>query len=625
MREARVWFNTFDADVWAVETEVRGGFGNLPSGSSLFVALNSTPIPHTVGEGGTFAAVCRLQAGKNEVTAGYLEPNGTPIEEARITLVNKVPCRPKAVIAVEISGDSIKLSGSGSAPNEVTGAPVAVWQWRPEDVPEALRLVDGREFTECVGPAVEIAAPETDGEYYISLTVKDHDGFADRAVTYFVVEDGKARTVNWTTENPRWVDNAMVYGVVPHNFGPHGFRSVTEKLDYLKELGINAIWLAPSNATPTESGHSYNVSGYFELRPDYGTKAEFAELVAEAHRRGIRVLMDVVPNHSAYEHPYFQHALQHGKASPYYDFYDRDEQGNYTYYFNWTHLPNLNYDNPQVRRWMAEALSYWIREFDVDGYRVDAIWGVKQRRPDFWPEMRAELQRIKPDILLIAEASARDPYYVQQGFDAAYDWTDELGHWAWENVFEEPTGIAQRLHAALTNDGKGYGPDSLIFRFLNNNDTGPRFLTRYGAELKRVAATLVWTLDGIPCLYTGEENGIEFEPYQTPDPIDFTDKGFREYYRQLIDIRTANPALRSRDTMLLGPEGEAYGYVRRSKCGQTVLVLLNFSGQEQVYHLQGAGAVLQEKRGKELLTGREIEPTIRVVLAPWEALIIALD
>ena len=189
------------------------------------------------------------------------------------------------------------------------------------------------------------------------------------------------------------------------------------------------------------------------------------------------------PEPLRHEHPYFQHALQHGKASPYYDFYDRDDQGNYTYYFNWTHLPNLNYDNPQVRRWMAEALSYWIREFDVDGYRVDAIWGVKQRRPDFWPEMRAELQRIKPDILLIAEASARDPYYVQQGFDAAYDWTDELGHWAWENVFEEPTGIAQRLHAALTNDGKGYGPDSLIFRFLNNNDTD-RVLdsVRCGAE-----------------------------------------------------------------------------------------------------------------------------------------------
>ena len=153
--------------------------------------------------------------------------------------------------------------------------------------------------------------------------------------------------------------------------------------------------------------------------------------------------------------------------------------------------------------------------------------GVKQRRPDFWPEMRAELQRIEAGYPPDCGSRCRDPYYVQQGFDAAYDWTDELGHWAWENVFEEPTGIAQRLHAALTNDGEGYGPDSLIFRFLNNNDTGPRFLTRYGAELKRVAATLVWTLDGIPCLYTGEENGIEFEPYQTPDPIDFTDKGFR--------------------------------------------------------------------------------------------------
>ena len=127
MREARVWFNTFDADVWAVETEVRGGFGNLPSGSSLFVALNSTPIPHTVGEGGTFAAVCRLLAGNKVVTAECLETNGTPIEEARITLVNKVPCRPKAVIAVEINGDNIKLSGSGRARNEVSRAPVAVW------------------------------------------------------------------------------------------------------------------------------------------------------------------------------------------------------------------------------------------------------------------------------------------------------------------------------------------------------------------------------------------------------------------------------------------------------------------------------------------------------------------
>ncbi len=628
VKAAKVWFKGFDGaaseavEVWATEIKVQGGFWDLPPGSSVLVLVNGVSTPVEVGEESTFTAHCKLQPGENTITAGYTEADGVSMKEAELVLNNRVPALPKAVIELEIQTDRISFNGSASQANEVTGAKVVRWEWQPESTPEPLKLASGEEFTSAQGESLELGLPTADGEYYISLTVTDADGYVDRAKTYFVVENGVARAVEWATENPRWVDDAMVYGVVPHNFGPEGFRSVTQKLDYLKDLGINAIWLAPSNATPTESGHSYNVSNYFELRPDYGTKEDFAELVKEAHRRGIKVLMDVVPNHSAYEHRYFQHALRYGEASPYYDFYDRDEEGNYTYYFNWTHLPNLNYENPQVRRWMTEALSYWIREFDVDGYRVDAIWAVRQRRPDFWPAMRRELQRIKPEMVLIAEASARDPYYVQEGFDSAYDWTDELGHWAWENVFEEPTGIAQRLHHALTNGGKGYHPDSLTFRFLNNNDTAARFLTRYGADLKRVAAALVWTLDGIPCLYTGEENGIEFEPYQTPDPISFIDRGYRDYYKQLVAIRKANPALRSREVAFLGAQGEAYAFMRRSP-EQTVLVFLNFSAEEQTYTLTGEAQPLSNKIGKELLTGREVNLSDMVSLAPWEVMIIA--
>ena len=162
-------------------------------------------------------------------------------------------------------------------------------------------------------------------------------------------------------------------------------------------------------------GHGYDVTDYFGLRSDYGSKEEFREMVEQAHRRGIKILMDFVPNHTSIDHPYMQEALVRGSASPYYHFYDRDENGNYTYYFNWEHLPNLNFDNPEVVEWIIEAFSYWVREFDVDGFRVDVAWGIKQRRPDFWPACRQALDRIKSDIIMIAEASARDPYYFDNG------------------------------------------------------------------------------------------------------------------------------------------------------------------------------------------------------------------
>ncbi len=311
-------------------------------------------------------------------------------------------------------------------------------------------------------------------------------------------------------DTPAWVEEAVVYGVIPRNFGPEGLRSVTGKLSYLRDLGVNALWLAPINASP-DSDYGYAVTDYFELRGGTGySKADLTTLVAEAHARGIRVLMDFVPNHTSDQHPYFLDAESQGPSSPYYDYYDRDESGDYTYYFNWTHLPNLNYDNPEVERLMLEAFSYWVREFDVDGFRVDAAWGIRQRKPDFWPRWRRQLKAIKPDLLLLAEAGARDDYYFTEGFDAAYDWTDELGHWAWEDVFNAPELITRRLDAALTNGGTGFHPDALIFRFLNNNDTGDRFITRYGEGLTRVATALLMTLPGIPCLYTGDEVGAEF-------------------------------------------------------------------------------------------------------------------
>ena len=316
-------------------------------------------------------------------------------------------------------------------------------------------------------------------------------------------------------ERAGWIADAVVYGVVPRFFDPPGFNGVAARLDDLATWGSRRSGSRRSRARcPVHFG--YEVTDYFEVRADYGTKDDFRALVEAAHARGMRVLMDFVPNHTSVEHPYFQDAAANGQASAYWDYYDRDPGGNPTHYFDWFHLPNLNYDNPEVQRFMLEAFAYWVREFDVDGFRVDAVWGIKERNPEWLDAFLAEMNRIKPDSLLIAEASARDEFYFEQGFDAAYDWTDELGHWAWGDALGGIAPIGEAMVDVLTNGGQGYHDDALVMRFLNNNDTGPRSSPRHGVDFYRVALAMLLTLPGLPCLFTGDEVGAEYQPYAQP-------------------------------------------------------------------------------------------------------------
>jgi glycosidase len=518
-----------------------------------------------------------------------------------------------------VEGNAVVLDGTESSPAEENGPPIVEHAWSARPGNPAIASVQDvaglgtRDFTGKVGAGrIVVTLPAVDGEYYFSLRVVDQAGQDDTSTAYVVVSGGQPRLADLDTENMAWVESAIVYGVIPRNFGNQGFQSIAEKLAYLRDLGVNALWLAPVNVSPP-GDYGYAVVDYFALNPKYGTPEDFYRLVQEAHTRGIRVLMDFVPNHSSEKHPYFQDTLKYGTASPYWDFYERDETGAPTHYFDWSHLPSLNYDNPEVQRWMIEAFSYWVREFDVDGFRVDVAWGIRQRRPDFWPAWRRELKRIKPDLLLLAEASARDPYYFDDGFDAAYDWTDQLGHWAWERVFETKTLILYNLHSALTNQRRGFHPDALIFRFLNNNDTGTRFVTTYGPEMTRVAAALLLTLPGIPCIYTGDEVGAEFRPYGDPQPIVWEDTyNLRGYYQKLIALRHQVPSLHSRhwQPLEVEPRMQVYGYVRYLEpYTEPVLVLLNFYDQpaEVEIHLpQEFQALAESSSLTDLLVDEEV-------------------
>jgi cyclomaltodextrinase / maltogenic alpha-amylase / neopullulanase len=580
-----------EADAWSFVKSMRGSMANPAACQVVLVDNNGERVPAALQEN-FFTAEAPIRPGANPLKAVCQHTDQEEELSDEVKITGRLQQRPTAVISPSLAQGLVILQGGDSRPDEVENQPIHQHIWSPRSGNPALARVQAdpnqeqEDFRgEIRGARIEVELPPEDGEYYFSLRVVDAAGRDDMSTTYIVVENGQPRVPDYDHENPAWVEESIVYGVIPRLFGTPGAEAIQSRLDQLADLGINAMWLAPINDT---NDYGYSVIDYFELRDNFGSKDEFRALVQESHKRGIRVLMDFVPNHTSNEHPYFKDTLEKGQDSPYWDFYDRDENGNYTYYFDWTHLPNLNYDNPEVRRMMLEAFSYWVREFDVDGFRVDACWGVQQRRPDFWPEWRRELKRIKPDLFLLAEASARDPYNFENGFDAAYDWTENLGNWAWARFWGEQADAvdtAQTLESLkdmLLGGPDSYHPHALIFRFLNNNDTGTRFITTHGEALTRVATALLLTLPGIPCIYTGDEAGQWFRPYFDASPISFRERyrGLRDYHKKLIALRKEIPSLHSRRWQLLDvqPAQQVLGYLRFLDGNEEpALVLLNFS------------------------------------------------
>lgn len=403
-----------------------------------------------------------------------------------------------------------------------------------------------------------------------------------------------------------WLKGAVTYGAVPTLFGERPLADLTERLDDLQALGIDAVWISPIQATDDLSDISYATTDFRAIRPDFGTPEDLKTLVEQAHERNIKVLLDIAPNHVSQGHEAFLHAQKHGKASPYYSHFERDQNGNPTHYFDWQHLKNLNFDTPAVRSMVTEGFEHWVKEFDVDGFRVDAAWGPRERKPEFWGGLNSHLKELKPDIFLLAEASARDPYYAQNGFHAAYDWTDQLGVWSWKEAFADQSTLGEKLLQAVSAS-----PGHDVARFLNNNDTGERFITRHGPERARVAATLLLTLPGLPVVYVGDEIGAEFEPYEDPPPLDWTDRhGLRNHYSNLARLREQIPALAEGDFQKLGAVGAALAYQRRAADDERLVVALNFADTSS------APLPLPAGRWRDLLSGQTLEVGAQGVTLP---------
>jgi cyclomaltodextrinase / maltogenic alpha-amylase / neopullulanase len=620
---ASLSFATDGGDAWALHKPLRG----TVEGACAQVWLEGPAGSVLAWSDGTrFAGELPLRPGRNQVEAICLEGG-----EARARVAQEWTQRladtPVARVRTRATEAGVRLDAGASEPASLDPAPLERFEWRARaGNPAPLRMSGGVEVQAVVeGRRLELEVPRADGEYYVDLEVTDATGRRDRSAAVFRVEGGQAREVDLRREPPAWAEDLIVYGASPYLLGG-GFAEVTAHLDRIVELGANAIWLAPAKDVPL-GDFGYAVRNHFAVRDDYGGEAQFRRLLTAARARGLRVLLDFVPSHFSERHVYHLDAEVRGTRSPYYDWFARDEAGEITYYFDWQNLKNLDYDNPEVRNHILAAFAYWVREFGIHGFRVDASWAVRERAPEFWPRWREELKRIEPELFLLAEASAREPYHVTHGFDAAYDWTEQLGQWAWHDVFGENGQVdLVRLRAALAHEWAS--AEGLVFRFISNNDTGARFISRYGVELQRLAATMLFTLPGIPLIYNGDEIGAEFEPYGARPPIDWKHDphGLTPLYRNLAALRRAQPALRSPELVLLrtGRDEQVFAYARPGP--EPLVVLINFDAAPQRVRLPDSTAAVLGTEPQDLLSGRvhRLQPDApRLRMAGYSALVLA--
>ena len=573
--EPAVVFDTGGGDAFTWNKIVSG----TADCGSVTLSVNDTTETVPV-ESSSFETRVALQPGPNVILGSC----GDEADAAEIVFDQRLEIHPTAWIDLEVRGDAVVLDARGSSPARGDKGPLT-YRWSPdEEHPGTLQTAGGKTFRRAIGGRLTLRAPERDGEYYVALDVTDGEGRSDQAKTYFVVEEGVARAVDMAHEHPSWIDRAVIYAPIPALWGNGGPRTVEKRLRYLKDLGVDALWLWPP-VNERATGEEYAITDYFKLDPSWKPRDEFLDMVRAAHRLDLRVLADFVPNHMSARSPYFRDAKEQGERSAYWDFFDRDASGEPTHYFDWTHLPNLNFENPEVRTMIQEAFSYWVDDMELDGFRVDVAWGIKRRRPDYWTPWRRELKRIEPDLMLIAEAPGVDPYYFDNGFDIGYDWSHDVGQWAWTSVFDFPEEAGALLQGALTDGGSGYPEDAVIMRFLNNNDTGIRFVDQHGPEMTRVGATLQFTVPGVPAMFAGDEIGASYEPYSNLTPIPWRDKyNLLGFYKRLIELKGSVPALASREMEILDTgSSSSFAYLRPAPDpADEVLVVLNFGDKARV-------------------------------------------
>ena len=424
---------------------------------------------------------------------------------------------------------------------------------------------------------------------------------------------------------PDWTENAVVYNIFPDSFAagkrlaPNGappcrggtVRGVTENLDYIASLGFNCIYLNPIFAA--RSYHRYDTLDYYRIDPHMGAEDDLRDLVRRAHALGIRVILDGVFNHVSSDHPFFRDVLENGRASRYYScFYALPETPRlpaagelpgYTCFSYVADMPKTNTADPFLRQYFCDVGAYWVRKFDVDGWRLDV---ANELDDGFLRAFRASVKAAKSDALIVGEVWENAAHYLGGDMlDSAmnYDFRRYC-----RRFFAEQTVDAETFDTNVSTLLLRYNENALFaqLNLLDSHDVS-RFLSLCGGKTERMelAVLLQMTFPGMPCVFYGDEKGLcgESEPeYRRPMAWDASSP-LEEVYRRMIALRKTHPALRYGSFHTELACGGVYRYSRVWN-GTKITVAMNL----------GAEPVKAEKRGTLLLKKGEN----RDIIGAWE-------
>jgi len=378
--------------------------------------------------------------------------------------------------------------------------------------------------------------------------------------------------------HPEWTKNAVIYQINTRQFTAEGtFRAAQSHLPRLKELGVDILWLMPVHEIGIQNrkgrlGSPYSVRDYYSVNSEFGTLDDLKDFVNAAHAQGMYVILDWVANHTAWdnnlvnEHP---------------DWYARDWKGDFhpTPWWDWEDVIDLDYQNPNLRKYMTEALKYWVKEADIDGYRCDVAGFLPT---DFWNNVRKELDAIKP-VFMLAEWEARDLH--EYAFDMTYAWT---WNYAVRDLVNGRVGLNE-LYVYYSWNDKAYTQDMLRMTHISNHDLNSWHGTQsetFGDGLEP-AIVLSVVGEGLPLLYNGQEAGDSKRlKFFEKDSIEWREHPIGELYKKLFTLKKSNTALwnaRWGAKMIHVPNSapeRVFSFVRQNDRNK-VFAVFNFSSEPQ--------------------------------------------
>ncbi len=470
-----------------------------------------------------------------------------------------------------------------------------------------------------------------------------------------------------------WWNDQIFYEIFVRSFydsdgnGKGDFKGLIEKLDYLNDgnpetktdLGVTAIWLMPINPSP--SYHGYDVTDYRNIEPDYGTMNDFNEFMKQAHARGIKVIIDLVLNHTSNQHPWFTQSTN--SSSNYRDWYIwKSTNPGYTgswgqqvwhfrnnaYYFGmfWSGMPDLNYTNPEVKNEMFDVTKFWLDSVKVDGFRLDAIKHLFEQGTlmenvpathEFFKEYRTFYKSVNPDAITVGEvwSSTKEVAKYVDGTKVDICFEFDLSGAIFNGVNGlNPAQIKSKMNEILT----AY-PYLQYATFLSNHDQN-RIFSQFGINQKkmRLASSLLLTLPGVPFIYYGEEIGMlgakpdedirkpmqwnteKNAGFTTGTPWHNLNYNYSTYnvktmqsdsislwnhYRNLIKVRSENEAMRKGNYIAVNSDPKIFSFARSFE-NEFIIAVHNFSVDSLPVYLNLASSNLIEGEYEvtEILTGK---------------------